>query len=69
VTGASRGIGGAIATALAEDGYSLTLVDGHRERFSRIGVLINSAGLGVSAEVARQETRFVDMQLEVTSVR
>ena len=87
VTGASRGIGFAIAEALAEEGYGLTitarkpetlesaaeqlrgkgyevehlavnmtdedgikeLVTRHRERYGRLDVLVNNAGVGMGA--------------------
>ena len=103
VTGASRGIGRAIAEALAEDGYSLTIsarkpdtletaaaefrekgyevepvaanmadedgiksvVQRHRERFGRVDVLVNNAGVGIGAAVAEQQSKYVDMQIAV----
>ena len=103
VTGASRGIGLALAQALAEDGYGLTItarkpegleqsagdlrergfavesvaanmadeegvrdvVRRHRERFGRLDVLVNNAGLGVGAAAHEQRTKLVDLQLDV----
>jgi NAD(P)-dependent dehydrogenase (short-subunit alcohol dehydrogenase family) len=103
VTGASRGIGRAIAEVLGEEGYGLTtsarkpegleataaefrdkgweveavpanmadedaikaVVERHRERFGRLDVLVNSAGVGVGAAVDGHQTKFVDMQLAV----
>jgi NAD(P)-dependent dehydrogenase (short-subunit alcohol dehydrogenase family) len=103
VTGASRGIGRAIADALAQDGYSLTITgrrpDGveqavrelreagadvhgvalnhadpdapteivkqHAERFGRLDVLVNNAGVGIGGAADEQQTKFVDLQLGV----
>ena len=103
ITGGSSGIGLAIARALGQDGYGLTLsarrpdkleeavqglrdegldahavpanmldedairqvVDAHRERFGRMDVLINNAGLGISAPIADAETKKLDMQFGV----
>jgi NAD(P)-dependent dehydrogenase (short-subunit alcohol dehydrogenase family) len=103
VTGSSRGIGRAIADALAQDGYSLTITgrrpDGvaeavtqlqdagadvhgvalnhadpdapaeivkrHAERFGRLDVLVNNAGVGIGAAADEHQTKFVDMQLGV----
>jgi short-subunit dehydrogenase len=103
VTGASRGIGLAIAEMLGAAGYGLTLtarkpdpleatarqlrgrgyeveflagnmndeeairsvVSLHRDRFGRLDVLVNNAGLGIGAAAAEQSTKYVDMQLDV----
>jgi short-subunit dehydrogenase len=103
VTGASRGIGLALAEVLGEEGYGLTLtarkpdrlaetaeqlrgrgleveyraanmsdeegiqavVAAHRERFGRLDVLINNAGVGIGAAAHEHQTKFVDMQLDV----
>ncbi len=103
VTGASSGIGLAIAEVLGETGHGLTVaarrpekldtaaqalrhaghdveavagnmadeadvqrvVAAHRERFGRLDVLVNCAGVGIGAPVAEIETRRVDLQLAV----
>jgi short-subunit dehydrogenase len=103
VTGASRGIGLAVAEALGAQGYGLTLtarkpdpleatarqlrgrgyeveflagnmndeeairsvVSLHRDRFGRLDVLVNNAGVGIGAAAGEHSTKFVDMQLDV----
>jgi NAD(P)-dependent dehydrogenase (short-subunit alcohol dehydrogenase family) len=103
VTGASSGIGLAIADVLGAEGHGLTvaarrpeklaaaveelrgkgyeveevaanLIDEedvrrvvavHRERFGRLDVLVNSAGIGVGAAVADIQTKRADMQLDL----
>jgi NAD(P)-dependent dehydrogenase (short-subunit alcohol dehydrogenase family) len=103
VTGASSGIGLAIARVLGEEGYGLTVaarrpekleaateglkadgfdvqsiavnvsdeeqikkvVDTHRERFGRLDVLVNNAGVGVGEAVADIQTKKLDMQLDI----
>lgn len=103
VTGASSGIGLAIAHVLGEEGYALTVaarrpdkltaaaqelrdagyevqdvaamlheeeavqavVAAHRERYGRLDVLVNNAGVGIGAAVAEIQTKRLDMQLGV----
>jgi short-subunit dehydrogenase len=103
VTGASRGIGRAIAGILGAEGYDLTIsarkpetleqaadalrgegynveqvaanmageegvqevVRRHRERFGRLDVLVNSAGVGIGAAAGEHQTKYVGLQLDV----
>jgi NAD(P)-dependent dehydrogenase (short-subunit alcohol dehydrogenase family) len=103
VTGASSGIGLAIARMLGQEGYALTLaarrpeklqtaaeelaeegyelqaiaanvsdeadiqrvVASHRERYGRLDVLVNNAGVGIGAPVGEIETKRLDMQLDI----
>ena len=103
VTGASRGIGLALAETLADEGYALTVsarkpdtlqaaaeqlrargaeveaiegnladpdsiaevVGRHRQRFGRLDVLVNNAGVGIGATATDHQTKHVDLQLDV----
>jgi NAD(P)-dependent dehydrogenase (short-subunit alcohol dehydrogenase family) len=103
VTGASSGIGFAIARLLGEEGYGVTMaarrpdkleaaaktladegldvshvagnmadeedikrvVAEHRDRYGRLDVLVNNAGVGIGAPVDQIETKRLDMQLDV----
>jgi len=103
VTGGSSGIGLAIARALGDDGYGVTIsarrpekldaaaeelrsagidvhsvpanvtdeeavvgvVGAHRERYGRLDVLVNNAGVGIGQPMAEISSKYLDMQLGV----
>ena len=103
MTGASRGIGLALAETLGAEGYGLTItarrpdtldyaaerlrdkghevecvaanladadaiagvIARHRERFGRLDVLVNNAGVGIGAAATDQQSKHVDLQLDV----
>jgi NAD(P)-dependent dehydrogenase (short-subunit alcohol dehydrogenase family) len=103
ITGGSSGIGLAVARALGEEGFEVTLSarrpdkleeaaqglrdDGlevhavaanmadeddikrvaaeHRDRFGRLDLLMNNAGIGIGAPIAETETKKLDLQLDV----
>jgi NAD(P)-dependent dehydrogenase (short-subunit alcohol dehydrogenase family) len=103
VTGGSSGIGFAVARALGEDGFGVTIaarrpdklesaasdlrdagvdvqhvvanmreeedvkrmVAEHRDRFGRMDVLVNNAGIGIGGAVEGMETKKLVLQLDV----
>jgi NAD(P)-dependent dehydrogenase (short-subunit alcohol dehydrogenase family) len=103
VTGASSGIGLAIARVLGEEGFAITMaarrpekleaavaglaadgfdvqavaanlaeeaeiskvVAAHRERYGRLDVLVNNAGVGIGSVVGEIDTKRLDMQLDI----
>jgi NAD(P)-dependent dehydrogenase (short-subunit alcohol dehydrogenase family) len=103
ITGGSSGIGLAVARALGEDGYGVTIaarrpdkleqaaaelrdagidvlhvaanmveeddirrmLEAHRERFGRLDLLMNNAGLGIGGLIEAADTKKLDMQLDV----
>jgi NAD(P)-dependent dehydrogenase (short-subunit alcohol dehydrogenase family) len=103
ITGGSSGIGLAIARALGDDGYGVTvsarrpekleaaaaelrdagldvldvpanvineeeitaMIEAHRQRFGRLDVLVNNAGLGIGSAMDAIQTKHLDLQLGV----
>ena len=103
ITGGSSGIGLAVARALGQDGYAVTvsarrpdkleeaatrlreegldvlavaanmtdeddikrMVAAHEERFGRMDLLMNNAGIGIGGAIADAETKKLDMQIDV----
>jgi NAD(P)-dependent dehydrogenase (short-subunit alcohol dehydrogenase family) len=103
VTGASSGIGLAVARVLAEEGFAVTMaarraeklegavaglagdgfdvngvaanvaeeaeikrvVAAHGDRYGRLDVLVNNAGVGIGAPVGEIQTKHLDMQLSI----
>jgi NAD(P)-dependent dehydrogenase (short-subunit alcohol dehydrogenase family) len=55
----------AVATDVTDDGDCERLVDAHRERFARLDVLVNSAGVGVAGRIEDLAAKHWDLQLNV----
>jgi NAD(P)-dependent dehydrogenase (short-subunit alcohol dehydrogenase family) len=55
----------AVAANVAEEEEIRRVTDAHRERFGRLDVLVNNAGVGIGATVADNQTKRVDMQLDI----
>jgi NAD(P)-dependent dehydrogenase (short-subunit alcohol dehydrogenase family) len=54
-----------VAGNMASEDTIREVVNTHRERFGRLDVLVNNAGVGIGAPVAEIETKRLDMQLDV----
>jgi NAD(P)-dependent dehydrogenase (short-subunit alcohol dehydrogenase family) len=54
-----------VATNMVDEQAIKDLVSAHRERFGRLDVLMNNAGVGIGGPVAEHETKKLDMQLSV----
>jgi NAD(P)-dependent dehydrogenase (short-subunit alcohol dehydrogenase family) len=55
----------AVAANITEEEAIRDVVAQHRERWARLDVLINNAGLGIGGSVADTETKKLDLQLDV----
>jgi NAD(P)-dependent dehydrogenase (short-subunit alcohol dehydrogenase family) len=55
----------AVAANMASEEEIRGLAESHRERFGRLDVLINNAGIGIGAAVADMPTKKLDLQLDV----
>jgi NAD(P)-dependent dehydrogenase (short-subunit alcohol dehydrogenase family) len=55
----------AIAANMGDEDGVKQVVEAHRERFGRLDVLINNAGVGIAGPIAEHETKRLDMQLNV----
>jgi NAD(P)-dependent dehydrogenase (short-subunit alcohol dehydrogenase family) len=54
-----------VAGNMADEDTIREVVNAHRERFGRLDVLVNNAGVGIGAAVAEIQTKRLDMQLDV----
>jgi NAD(P)-dependent dehydrogenase (short-subunit alcohol dehydrogenase family) len=54
-----------VAANMADEDAIREVVKAHRERFGRLDVLVNNAGVGFGAPAAEHQTKHVDLQLDV----
>ena len=55
----------AMPANMADEDEIKALAEKHRERFGRLDVLVNNAGLGIGGPIAEAETKKLDLQLDV----
>jgi NAD(P)-dependent dehydrogenase (short-subunit alcohol dehydrogenase family) len=55
----------AVAANMADEESIIGVVAAHKERFGRLDVLVNNAGVGIGAAANEHLTKRVDMQLDV----
>ena len=55
----------AVAANMGDEEGAGSVVNAHRDRFGRLDVLINNAGVGIGGAIADHETKKLDMQLNV----
>ena len=55
----------AVPANMAKEDEIRALTAAHRERFGRLDVLVNNAGLGIGAPIEQAETKRVDLQFDV----
>jgi NAD(P)-dependent dehydrogenase (short-subunit alcohol dehydrogenase family) len=55
----------AVAADVSKEEDCVRLVAEHRERFGGLGILVNSAGIGIAGEIEHQQTKHWDLQFGV----
>jgi len=66
VEGAAKDLDAFAVTAdVAKEDDCRRLVEEHRERYSRLDLLVNSAGIGIAGSIDELPTKHIDLQLNV----